>query len=89
MEWALNTSKKSVVPITFSLLVQQCVLEVGHRVTLSMQSTLSTEFQSVGAKPLSEAQLDFSMFHDIRKCFQQLGLAIKLCRATDSLSNSL
>lgn len=56
----------------------------------SMQHTFPyQEHQSVGGKTLVRHSLDFSMFSELYRCFQQQSLTISLQRATYSLGYSL
>jgi hypothetical protein len=89
MEWALNTSKKSVTAMTLVLLVRQSILQVGQGDTECVECFPGLNSSWSGYSSSVRHQLDFSMFHDISKCcFQQLGLAIRLYRATDSLGHN-
>lgn len=56
----------------------------------SMQHTFPyQEHQSVGGKTLVRHSLDFSMFSELYRCFQQQSLTISLQRATNSPGISL
>lgn len=57
----------------------------------SLQSTIEYhEHQSVRVKDLGRYQLNFSVFSEIHRfCLEQWVLTISLCRANNSLGNSL